>query len=351
MAEDKTELYILKGLLHMPDYASKYIDKMEEAYFSPAVGRVIRGIKRVWMAHKKCPTNKMLCDMILPKVCRGDEVACEESIDMPSDSGEFYDWLVDETKKFIKRSRIEMALVKCVELMDSNKMDAAVQEIINANNVSFDESLGLDYFEDLEKRMTELRNPASVIDTGIEKLNRAIGGGWRSKSLTIFGVDYIGLMTPNGKSFSDNTYGKLKTVSEELRAIAVKLDVPIFSAVQVNRDGYNSSHVGLENTADSIGIPATADLMITVCRDDESDSSNKMYWYVAKSRFSRNGDQFMLDVDYDHMRVYDSAESSNEDETMKDVNQAVNMFRNRKNTVSENEDSDALSDTQSGGTS
>lgn len=475
MAEDKTELYILKGLIHMPDYAAKYIDKMEEAYFSPAVGRVVRGIKRVWMSHKKCPTNKLLIDVILPKVCKGDEVACEESIDMlqesefcslPKGCEEFYDWLVDETKKFIKRSRIELALVKCVELMDQQKMDAAIQEIINANNISFDESLGLDYLDDIEKRMDELRNPTAVIDTGIDKLNRAIGGGWRNKSLTIFGaatnvgktlilgdisfrlidqglnglyltleitenllanridanmsgipmkdlsydvdelaeriirkrrereslsqednsvkpygrliikeyppatmnsnmllslvrelelkrggfkpdficVDYIGLMTPNGKSFSDNTYGKLKTVSEELRAIAVKLDLPIFSAVQVNRDGYNSSHVGLENTADSIGIPATADLMITVCRDSEADSSNKMYWYVAKSRFSRNGDQFMLDVDYDHMRVYDAAEDSMEDDTMDEINRVVDSLRERKLNGPKKQTSEAESD-------
>ena len=142
-------------------------------------------------------------------------------------------------------------------------------------------------------------------------------------------VDYLGLMVPNGKSFSDNTYGKLKTVSEELRAVGVALGVPIFSAVQVNRDGYNSSHVGLEKTSDSIGIPQTADLMIMVSRDESSDQSNLMYWSIAKSRFSKNGEQFTLEVDYEHMRLLGD-EANSEDQYIENARNIAREFKNRK---------------------
>jgi hypothetical protein len=147
-------------------------------------------------------------------------------------------------------------------------------------------------------------------------------------------VDYLGLMVPNGKAFADNTYGKLKTVSEELRAVGCTLGIPIFSAVQVNREGYNSSYVGLEKTSDSLGIPQTADLMIMITRDENSDNSNLMYWNVAKSRFSRNGEQFTIDVDYEHMRLIGD---DDEDDIGINARELAREFKNRKNKSPKNE--------------
>ena len=473
-SKDKIELYILKGLLKLPDYCDKFIDKMHEDYFSEEVGRIIKGIKRVYMACKTSPSTKQLMDTIIPKVCKDDDEKIEECIDtlqeaefadLPTESDGFYDWIVEETKTFIKRSRLEKGLVKCVELIEQNKLTEAVDEIIKANDIIFDDSLGIDYLDDVEKRMEYLRNPGTIINTGINKLNHAIGGGWRPKSLNIFGaatnvgktlilgditcrlmnqgynglyltleinehilsnridanitdmsmsdipyhvdelyerlvekkkerehlhkqdpehnkpfgrlivkeyppgtvnanqilslvrdlelrkgrfkpdflvVDYLGLMIPNGKAFSDNTYGKLKTVAEELRAVGCVLDIPVFSAVQVNREGYNSSYVGLNKTSDSMGIPQSADLMIMISRDDEADQSNLMYWNVAKSRFSRNGEQFTLEVDYDHMKLIGDDEFDTDEYTKNAINLA-RQFKNKiassdKNKLIEEED-------------
>jgi hypothetical protein len=466
-SKDKTELYILKALLKLPDFCDKFIDKMHESYFSEDVGRIIKGIKRVYMACKTSPSTNQLIDTIIPKICKGDEELIEQSIDtlqqaefsdLPTQSEGFYDWIVEETKTFIKRSRLEQGLVRCVELMEQSKLDEAVDVILKANDVVFDESLGIDYLDDVEKRMDYLRNPGVVIDTGINKLNHAIGGGWRPKSLNIFGaatnvgktlilgditcrlmnqgynglyltleinehilsnridanltnmkmtdipfhvdelyerivekkkereelhhkdpvnnkpfgrlivkeyppgtinanqilalvrdlelrkgkfkpdflvVDYLGLMIPNGKAFSDNTYGKLKTVSEELRAVGCILNIPVFSAVQVNREGYNSSYISLNKTSDSMGIPQTADLMIMVSRDEESDMSNLMYWCVAKSRFSRNGEQFTLEVDYEHMKLIGDDEN-NEDEYTKNAVSLARDFKNKMTSQNKN---------------
>jgi hypothetical protein len=132
-------------------------------------------------------------------------------------------------------------------------------------------------------------------------------------------VDYIGLMVPNGKSFSDNSYGKLKTVAEELRSVAVKLNLPVFSAVQVNRSGYEDSEIGLEKTSDSMGIPMTADIMIMVSRTEDMVQSNQLYYHLAKSRFSKNGSGFLVSVDYDHMRINDlKAPTENSQDRMRD---------------------------------
>jgi replicative DNA helicase len=141
-------------------------------------------------------------------------------------------------------------------------------------------------------------------------------------------VDYLGLMIPNGKAFSDNTYGKLKTVAEELRAVAVKLNVPMFSAVQINRSGYEDSEIGLEKTSDSMGIPMTADIMIMVSRTEDMVQNNQLYWHIAKSRFSKNGSGFLVSVDYEHMRINDLLDANTIENKQERIKEDINKLKN-----------------------
>ena len=52
-----------------------------------------------------------------------------------------------------------------------------------------------------------------------------------------------------------------QVIAEELRGLAVEEDIPIVSATQLNRTGFMSSDVGLEDTSESFGLPAT----VTLC--------------------------------------------------------------------------------------
>jgi len=452
---DKTQLYILNALLSDANFAIKYLDKFEPKFFAAPVGRMILCIKRFFTVYHRVPTTEQLMKTLLPKLVKEDQEKLEESIDCLNEcrqlemKEDFSQWIEDESKTFIRIQRITHALTQCLEHLDKGDPETAANMVLKASEIHFDEDLGLDYFEDLEKRMEELRNPALVIPSGHEKLDLAIGGGWRPKSLIMFGaatnvgktlilghiayklieqgmdglyitleinqnvlanridanlsdiamsdlssnvdelmervirkrkereqlskedasvkpfgrfiikecppgflnangisallrelqlkrgfrpkficVDYIGLMVPNGRAFSDNTYGKMKTITEELRAVGVMNNIPVFSAVQVNREGYNTTHVGLEKTSDSMGIAHGADLMIMVSRDENADTENKMYWNVAKSRWSRNGQSFIMSVDYDHMRIVDEEQSTNEAQTQAVV-EAINEYKNR----------------------
>lgn len=118
-------------------------------------------------------------------------------------------------------------------------------------------------------------------------------------------VDYLGLVRPNGKVFSDNTYGKIKTVCEELRALAVVYNACVMSAVQTNRNSYGQSSIGMQDVSDSIGIAQTADVLVTMARPADLDEENSMLINISKSRFSRNGGTFMVGVCYEYMKLVD----------------------------------------------
>ena len=66
-----------------------------------------------------------------------------------------------------------------------------------------------------------------------------------------------------------NSYTYIKAIAEELRGLAVEFDVPIVSATQTTRSGFTSSDPGLEDTSESFGLPATADLMFALISTEE----------------------------------------------------------------------------------
>ena len=420
---DNIQYYILNGLLTIEDYIAKYIEKLEVNHFSVEMQPIIKGIQKFYLKNLKAPSIAILIDRVLPKMVKNDQdllQTCEDIVQsamvLEYKKNDFYDWLKEETNDFIKKERVKEALVKVVDIVNKGNIDDAKRIMDEAYQISFDDSLGLDYFGHLKERMKRLKESEDVIDTGLPTLNNLIGGGWRNKTLTVFGagtnvgktlilsdislrlirqglnglyitleiyedglanridanlaniplsdlednvdflmetivkeeedakkngkpfgrfmikeypsgincntilgvirelklkhgfkpdflvVDYIGLMAPNGRAL-DNTFMDLKKVSVELRALAAMFKIPIFTAQQTNRDSYGEQEIGLESTSESMGIPFTADFMIMCSRTKEMEEENQMYWWLAKSRFSRNNVGFYVNVEYPYMRI------------------------------------------------
>jgi len=132
-------------------------------------------------------------------------------------------------------------------------------------------------------------------------------------------VDYLKLLKPNGKLYSDNMYGKLEAVCQELRGMAAELDVCVVTASQTTRDSYNSNQIGMAQMSDSLGIAQTADVIITLIRNDQMNEQNLMMLQLAKSRFSRNEGSVTMKVDYDYMRLIDVDEKDGQTNLRKNI--------------------------------
>jgi RecA/RadA recombinase len=117
-------------------------------------------------------------------------------------------------------------------------------------------------------------------------------------------VDYFGLLRPNNPSKNANSYEKGREISEELRALAQDYNCAVICAAQTNRSSFGND-VGQDSISDSIAISQTADIMLTINRNESLDLANQQMLYLAKSRFSRAGAKFLFTVDYDTMRLND----------------------------------------------
>lgn len=119
-------------------------------------------------------------------------------------------------------------------------------------------------------------------------------------------LDYIGCMIPNGysKDMNDNT--RLTQVAMQVRAIATTYHLPIVSAAQVNRGGYGSSDVGLDDAADSFGQMTKADAVFIVTRPPEMEKAGMYKIFLGKTRYGITGPTMTtIGVDTEKQRIYD----------------------------------------------
>ena len=123
-------------------------------------------------------------------------------------------------------------------------------------------------------------------------------------------IDYLNICASSrmkGMGGSINSYNYIKAIAEELRGLAVEFDLPIFSATQTTRSGYSNSDVGLEDTSESFGLPATADLMFALISTEELQQLGQMMVKQLKNRYNdpTQNKRFVIGVDRSKMKLFD----------------------------------------------
>jgi len=108
-------------------------------------------------------------------------------------------------------------------------------------------------------------------------------------------VDYADIM--KSTRAYDSLRHELKLIYEELRNLAMELDIPVWTASQANRDSAQSDIVGLENMSEAYGKAMVADVVISLSRKAAEKSSGVGRLFIAKNRAGRDGIVFPITVD------------------------------------------------------
>ena len=108
-----------------------------------------------------------------------------------------------------------------------------------------------------------------------------------------------------------NSYTYVKSIAEELRGLAVEYNLPIVSATQTTRSGFTSSDPGLEDTSESFGLPATADLMFALITSEDLEALGQIMVKQLKNRYNDPSyyKRFTVGVDRSKMKLYDIDQS------------------------------------------
>ena len=124
-------------------------------------------------------------------------------------------------------------------------------------------------------------------------------------------VDYINILANYRNPNTENTYMKIKQIAEDLRALAVKRDMLVISATQINRGAWDATEVRMENIAESAGLAHTADVMYALIQDSVMHAEREYWLKVLKIRDGQGkGSRCRFDIDYEHMRLTETDDIS-----------------------------------------
>lgn len=130
-------------------------------------------------------------------------------------------------------------------------------------------------------------------------------------------IDYLNICNSARMKMggSVNTYSYVKSIAEEIRALAIEFNVPILTATQTNREGITASDMDMTNTSESIGLPQVLDLFFGLIRTEELDDLNQIMVKQLKNRYNDPSyyKRFVIGVDFSRMKLYDVEQSAQDD--------------------------------------
>ena len=211
---------------------------------------------------------------------------------------------------------LEMAEERIAERIDSNLLNVAMSDLPELPKLMYQDKIKR-LEEKTKGKLIIKEYPTASAHAGHFKVLLNELAIKKSFKPDVIYIDYLNLCVSSRlkAGSSANSYTIVKSIAEELRGLAVEFDLPIFSATQTTRTGYASTDIGLEDTSESFGLPATADFMFAIISSEELEKKNQFLVKQLKNRYNDPtiNRKFMLGVDRSKMRIYDVEQNAQED--------------------------------------
>jgi replicative DNA helicase len=208
---------------------------------------------------------------------------------------------------------MEMAEEKIAERIDANLLDVTIDDLSIMPKETF--------FKKLERVKTKTTGRLIIKEyptsgEGSANFRHLINELKLKKNFMpdIIYIDYLNICASSRVKYSANmnSYTYIKAIAEELRGLAVEFNLPIVSATQTTRSGFNNSDVELSDTSESFALPATADLMFALTTSEELESLGQIMVKQLKNRYNdlAKNKRFVVGVDRAKMKLYDVDQSA-----------------------------------------
>lgn len=220
---------------------------------------------------------------------------------------------------------LEMAEERIAERIDANLLDVSMDDLHVMPKDLYDNKLKKISDKTYGKLIIKEYPTASAHSGHFKALINELALKKSFRPDIVF-IDYLNICASSRfKGGNIGSYFYIKAIAEELRGLAVEFNVPIFSATQTTRTGYTSTDIGLEDTSESFGLPATADFMFALMSNEELEQLGQMKVKQLKNRYNDPSvnRSFIIGVDRAKMRLYDVGQGAQNivDSNQKEVEQ------------------------------
>ena len=202
---------------------------------------------------------------------------------------------------------MEMAEERIAERIDANLLDVTMDDLHSMPRQIYDDKITKIRNKTAGKLIIKEYPTASAHAGHFRALLNELALKKSFRPNVIF-IDYLNICSSSRfKGGNISSYFFIKAIAEELRGLAVEFNVPIFSATQTTRTGFVSTDIGLEDTSESFGLPATADFMFALISNEELEALGQMKIKQLKNRYNDPSinRSFIVGVDRAKMKLYD----------------------------------------------
>ena len=203
---------------------------------------------------------------------------------------------------------LEMAEERIAERIDANLMNITIDDLHDLPKKMFQDKISRITKKTSGKIIVKEYPTASAHSGHFRGLIKELAIKKSFKPDIVF-VDYLNICASSRFKGAQNvnSYMYVKAIAEELRGLAVETNVPFMSATQTTRTGFVSSDIGLEDTSESFGLPATADFMFALISTEELEDLNQICIKQLKNRYNdpTMNKRFVVGVDRAKMKLYD----------------------------------------------
>lgn len=218
---------------------------------------------------------------------------------------------------------LEMSEARIAERIDANLLNISLSDLQTISKDMYDRRIDAIRSKTVGRMIIKEYPTATATVTHFRSLLSEL---YLKKNFVpdVMFIDYLNIAASARLNNTNhvNSYTYVKSIAEEFRGLAVECNVPLWTATQTNRQGFVSSDIGLENTSESFGLPATADFMIALSSTEELENMGQILVKQLKNRYNDISTlkRFVLGIDRSKMRLFDLDQSAQDELTDTNLN-------------------------------
>ena len=127
-------------------------------------------------------------------------------------------------------------------------------------------------------------------------------------------IDYINIMKNWRNPNTENTYMKIKQISEDLRAMAMENNWAVITVTQTNRGGWENEDLNITNVSESAALIHTVDMLFGIITSAEIKARSEYYLKCLANRVAGyENTRKRFTIDWKYARIDEDRDAQIED--------------------------------------
>lgn len=185
------EKVVLENLISNVNFGKQFIEYVDISYLEAYESKLIfKHIKNYFQEYKKLPSLNELSISVTNDNKLDEKIFndCCELLNEIKTSDKQYnpDWLVKETKKWIRNKAFENVIIESAEKLQNNEsIDDMMQKVKTVFSINFNETIGINFIKGFEKQQEYYQTKREKFASCIDGLNLVCDGGIEKKTLNM----------------------------------------------------------------------------------------------------------------------------------------------------------------------